>query len=88
MHVEPYLNDYIANRLKSVRADLEKLGFDVDKLTDTQIDLILQPSDGPENYHCDGEITPSEAKRNWLFKLKNSGLSDADIMRAVKYNFG
>ena len=35
---------------------------------------------------CDGEITPAQAKKNWLRGLKESGLSPADIKKSIKLN--
>ena len=48
----------------------DKCGFDKDKLTDEQIEIILQPDWGPENFYQDGEISPAEADRLWVQKLK------------------
>lgn len=55
-------------------------------LTREQEDVVMEPSEAPENYHCDGEITPREAKARWLANLKASGLTDVQIAKAVKLN--
>ncbi len=68
--------------------ELIEAGFDVTKLTDTQKELIMQPSYGPENFHMDGEITPQQALAFWKQKLSQSGLSQQDISRATKMHFG
>jgi hypothetical protein len=65
---------------------LKQAGFETDKLTENQVYVILEPSQAPENYACDGEITPAESKARWLKNLKNSGLSQIDIMRARRLN--
>ena len=49
---------------------LDKCGFNKDRLTDEQIEIIFQPEWGPENFYQDGEITPAEADRLWVQKLK------------------
>jgi len=49
---------------------LDKCGFNKDKLTDEQIEIIFQPEWGPENFYQDGEISPAEADRLWVQKLK------------------
>ena len=49
---------------------LEKCRFNKDRLTDEQIEIIFQPEWGPENYYQDGEISPAEADRLWVQKLK------------------
>ena len=59
-------------------------GFNSSELTDDQKYVIMEPSEAPENYMCDGEITPWQAKRNWIQRLKNSGLSVKNIKLAVK----
>jgi len=70
------------------RKSLQGSGLDVDKLTDVQAELIMQPSDAPENYHCDGEITSKQAFANWKFRLQRSGLSPIQIKLAIKFIFG
>jgi hypothetical protein len=49
---------------------LDKCGFNKDRLTDEQIEIIFQPEWGPENFYQDGEISPAEADRLWVQKLK------------------
>jgi len=48
---------------------LDKCGFNKDRLTE-QIEIIFQPEWGPENFYQDGEISPAEADRLWVQKLK------------------
>lgn len=54
---------------------ITSLGFDPDKLTDDQKEILLQPLEAPENYAQDGEITPTQAKEIWLNKLKKAGFT-------------
>lgn len=54
--------------------ELLQAGFNLETLTEEQKYLILEPSEAPENFMCDGEISVAEAKRYWLKRLKNSGL--------------
>lgn len=61
-------------------------GFAVGELTSTQIELVLQPSEAPENFMCDGEISYPTALRNWKVRLENSGLSKLQISKAIKLN--
>lgn len=63
--------------------ELKRYGFNPDKLTEAQKDIIMQPSYAPENYHHDGEVTPKEALRIWRQSLKRAGLSEAEIARAM-----
>ena len=49
---------------------LDKCGFNKDRLTDEQIEIRFQPEWGPENFYQDGEISPAEADRLWVQKLK------------------
>ena len=64
---------------KHQRTALAELEYDYDKLSPEQRELILQPSDAPENFHCDGEITPNEALANWKRKLKASGFTALEV---------
>jgi hypothetical protein len=68
-----------------VRGDrFKKVGLDITKLTENQIDIINQPSEAPENFYCDGEISGSQANSRWLQQLVNSGLNKSDIAKARK----
>jgi len=58
-------------------------GFKVDKLTQSQIDTIMEPFDAPENYMCDGEITASQAKKRYKEKLIQSGINGSFLMNLV-----
>jgi SOS response regulatory protein OraA/RecX len=73
---------------KIEREMLSKGGFEYDKLTEYQRVMILQPSEAPENYMCDGEISGDYAFRRWKKALKQSGLSTDQIEKAVELNFG
>lgn len=66
---------------------LAAAGFDVVKLSDKQKDLILEPSESPETYYQDGEISPKQAFVVWKKNLKGHGLSDSDIQKATAMHF-
>lgn len=70
------------------KAELERVGFAIDTLTPVQIDLILEPSEGPENFYCDGMLSFKQALPHWKQKLQRNGLSPSQIQLAVKMNFG
>jgi hypothetical protein len=53
-------------------------------LTKEQEDIIYEPSEAPENYYCDGEISPEEAEKRWVRNLSNAGLSKSQIEKAKK----
>lgn len=77
------------NQFRNIdRKTLTNAGFDYDKLTHKQRDLILQPIDAPENYMHDGEISGDQAFTLWKKSLKNSGLTHEQIDQAVELNFG
>ena len=56
-------------------------------LTRQQEDAVMEPSEAPENYHCDGEISPDQAYDRWLDNLKRFGLNKDQVKRAVKLMF-
>jgi len=65
---------------------LKQNGFNSDELTETQRDCILEPMNAPENYYCDGEISPEEAFKYWVSRLQRSGLTTTQIAKAIKLN--
>jgi len=65
---------------------LQKGGFDPTKLTKDQKDLILEPSDAPENFMCDGEITLKQATTYWIKRMYDAGLTAEQIKLAIQYN--
>ncbi len=58
---------------------INALGFDPAKLNSLQKEILLQPMEAPENYHHDGEVTPTQAKTIWEGKLKKAGFSTLQI---------
>lgn len=72
---------------KMITENLFKIGFNPNELTEEQRDLIIQPSEAPENYYQDGELTASQAFSWWKNKLQNSGLSPQQVQKAIKLNF-
>lgn len=78
-------DSYRENHLQHLKAN----GFpDADKLTDKQIDLIFMPSDGPENFYCDGELDHKTALSIWKTNLSCSGLGNDQIKSAENIIFG
>ena len=63
---------------------IEDMGLPSDKLTEEQIYIILEPMNAPENYYCDGEITPAQADRRWKQRLKDSGLTPIQVALVIK----
>ena len=79
--------DWLAEWRTAQKESLKKAGFDVEKLTEDQIYIITEPSEAPENFHCDGEVSPKQAYTRWLQRLSQAGLNSAQIKMAVKLNF-
>ena len=67
--------------------ELTKGGFNTDILTEGQKSCILEPSEAPENYMCDGEITPRQAFKSWCQRLRASGLNEVQFMKAINLHF-
>jgi len=57
-------------------------------ITPEQAELIMQPSDAPENFYCDGEISPRQAVAGWKARLVQSGLNAQQIKKAIKIALG
>ena len=57
-------------------------------VTPEQAIIILEPSEAPENFYCDGEISHAQALANWKRKLKESGLNPTHVAMITKYVFG
>jgi len=72
---------------KYIKETLENAGFNPEELTEGQQHLILQPTEAPENFMCDGEISRTQAMQSWKFRMRNSGMTEALIRKAVKLNF-
>jgi hypothetical protein len=70
---------------KEIRIQLRNAGLDPDELTDDQRYLIMEPNEAPENFFCDGEITPEEADKNWIKRINNCGLSKLQVYKARKF---
>jgi len=64
------------------KGQIASMGFDPEKLTDVQKNVLLEPIEAPENYSCDGEISPDEAKKRWSRKMKEAGFSEIELMNA------
>ena len=60
---------------------LDKCGFNKDRLTDEQIEIIFQPEWGPENFYQDGEISHDEAKRLWVHELRALGVYNKKLVK-------
>lgn len=72
--------DHEKYRKESITA----LGFDPEKLTDAQKDILLEPDEAPENYMCDGEISRTEAKKRWTNRMRRAGFTEAEITKAKR----
>jgi hypothetical protein len=77
--------DYFAEYKRQRVEALAKAGLT--NLTEDQEYIISEPNDAPENYHCDGEITSKQAYSRWVNRLKQSGLTPAQVKAAIKFNF-
>lgn len=79
------------NRLEQYEQEckerLIKNGFP-DTITGKQALLIVEPSDAPENFYRDGQLSFTLAKRIWKMNLKLAKLDDSLIKKADKFNFG
>jgi len=73
---------------KYKRDKIKAIGLDPDKLTQDQIDLILEPIEAPENYHHDGEITPDQAQKIWQADLKKAGFTPLQVFNITKKILG
>jgi hypothetical protein len=80
------MKDYYLEYQKEQKANLEKIGLV--NLTEDQMYLVTEPSEAPENFACDGEITPKVAYSRWVNRLSESGLTKEQIKQAIKFNFG
>lgn len=65
---------------KYIDEEMENLGLNPKHFTKDQKYNIIEPISAPENYHCDGLITPQQAKIRWVNNLKKSGLSKGQIL--------
>jgi len=79
--------DYFSEFRRQSNERLKKAGFDIAKLTEDQLYLINEPSDAPENYACDGEISPNQAYSAWINRMTKAGLNREQVNQAIKYNF-
>jgi hypothetical protein len=78
--------DWFAEYRKEMAEKLAKAGLT--NLTEDQEYIVTEPGEAPENYMCDGELTRKQAQIRWLNRLKQSGLTPAQIKAAIKLNFG
>lgn len=69
---------------KFQKEQIKALGFDPEKLNEDQKYILLEPSEAPENYMCDGEISPAQAKQRWTRKMKEAGFTEIEIMNAKR----
>jgi hypothetical protein len=65
-------------------AILKHYGFDVERLTKPQKELILQPLNDAEGYSQDNELTMAQAFKLWLNRLDDLKLDGPDKLRAIK----
>jgi predicted ATP-dependent Lon-type protease len=74
------------NYEKYVNDQLITYGISPAELTEEQKYLILEPMEAPENYYCDGEITPRQAYTRWYNRLIDSGLPMDLVHKARQLN--
>lgn len=55
------------------------------RLTDEQVQLLLEPSEAPENFMMDGEIGLAQATALWQKRLRASGLSASQVQAATQF---
>lgn len=68
-----------------VNEKIRKMGFNPNKLNEDQKYVLLEPSEAPENYYQDGEVTPDQAKQHWRKHMKKQGFSSKEIANAEKH---
>ena len=54
-------------------------------VTPKQAVIILEPSDAPENFYCDGEVTHDEAVKDFREKLGLVGFNRNNVNLIMKY---
>ena len=67
---------------KYQRQQIIELGFKNYSLTQSQIDILLQPINAPEDYHHDGEVTPERALQIWKGDMTLAGFTREEIFKA------
>lgn len=87
-HCDNRLAEVLKEEEISNKQKFKAVGLDYDKLTKDQIDLIILPSEAPENFYCDGEIDHITALKYWKRNLRDSGLDNVQVSKAVKLIFG
>jgi len=70
------------------RNEVISLGYNPDKLSKGQIDIMMEPNEAPENYACDGEISASQALRRWKSRLADEGFAPKEVRDLVKKIIG
>ena len=53
------------------------------KLTDEQIELILEPIELQERFYQSGELNESKARDDWFNRLDDNGLLISDLIRYI-----
>ena len=76
MNVKESLGDY-------EKKIFDRFGYDVNKLNDEQIEIILQPQWAPENFYQDGEIDSNMADKIWLKKLITLGVYNRNYVEYI-----
>ena len=65
----------------------ENLKSKLSNLTEEQMSLVLQPSDAPKDFYCNGELNKDKALNKWAKAMRVLGLSKNEMMLAFKFNF-
>ena len=81
---EKWLKDYGKECKLTLKAD-KSFPIAVDE---EQAILIMKPNNAPEDFYCDGEISPEEAMSDWKTELSNVGFNPTYVKIIAKYVFG
>lgn len=66
-------------REEMLRAVAAEFGINGAAYDDRTLSTILMPVWAPENYFCDGEVSPRQARTQWLRSMREQGVSDRDV---------
>lgn len=82
-----YLEEYKKKNQERLRGWLKDAGIAVEALSDDQVDLIHEPNEAPENFHCDGEVSVKQAALLWIKRMRRAEIPTLVIKQAIEYNF-
>ena len=79
------MKDYAKEYQEALHRELVSAGLD--GLTEEQENLVLEPREAPENFFCDGEVSPMSAKKYWKKRLEMSGMTPRQMKTAYYFIF-